>query len=232
VGSSDRYALASFPLLPWSNRISNGGFEYDGFHHPVKPNRVGEPYPTHGDGWLQPWIISPPRDDTVEMSLISEAFDGNPYAYRALQCFVLIEGGMDQMLTVTRTGIRPLPYGLGEHPFFLRSANTCLTTSVQGVWLSGKDPLPTVHTTEFPESWKPRRGMDVNGTWIDNAYAGWSGEACISWPEHQPDLPFVLNRCPIPWTCSICLRCWVCRCCVLTRVSHPRNSSSLPVIAL
>jgi len=40
--------------------------------------------------------------------------------------------------------------------------------------------------------------MDVNGTLIDNAYTGWSGEACISWPEHQLALtmhvPDILNR--------------------------------------
>ncbi|HEY8904522.1 MAG TPA: hypothetical protein VIM63_00645 [Rhodoferax sp.] len=73
-----------------------------------------------------------------------------------------------------------------------------MTTSVRGVWLSGNDPLPTAHTAEFPESWDPRCGMNVNGTLIDNAYTGWSGEACISWPEHQLTLttrvPKILNR--------------------------------------
>jgi len=78
-----------------------------------------------------------------------------------------------------------MPYGLGLHPWFLRSATTRLTTSVQGVWLSGADPLPTKHTTEFPAGWDPRAGMEVNGTLIDNAYTGWSGQACIAWPEHQ-----------------------------------------------
>ncbi|OIQ72801.1 aldose 1-epimerase [mine drainage metagenome] len=119
------------------------------------------------------------------MTLDSQSFDSNPYVYQALQRFVLIEGGMDQTLTVTHTGARPLPYGLGQHPFFLRSSGTRLTASVQGVWLSGKDPLPTAHTAEFPEGWDPRRSMDVNGTLIDNVYTGWSGEACISWPEHR-----------------------------------------------
>jgi aldose 1-epimerase len=171
--------------VSWSDRISTGGFEYDGVHYPVAPNRVGEPYPIHGDGWLQPWTLSQSQVDVVEMRLTSAAFQGNPYAYQALQRFVPMEDAMDQTLAVTHIGARPLPYGLSQHPSFLRSASTRLTTSVRGVWLSGNEPLPMAHTTEFPESWDPRCGMDVNGTLIDTAYTGWSGETCISWPEHQ-----------------------------------------------
>lgn len=198
AGSTDRYTLASFPLVPWSNRISAGGFDYDGVHYPMAPNRAGEPYPIHGDGWLQPWAVHQPQDDTVEMTLDSQAFAGNPYAYQALQRFVLMDGGMDQTLTVTHTGDSPLPYGLGQHPFFPRPVGTRLTTQVQGVWLSRPDCLPTQHTTEFPPSWDLRGGMDVNGSLIDNAYTGWSGEARIDWPDYPLTLtmrePNILSR--------------------------------------
>jgi aldose 1-epimerase len=188
AGSTDRYTLASFPLVPWSNRISAGGFEHDGVTYPLAPNRVGEPYPIHGDGWLQPWQLRQAAPNTVEMSLESQAFDGNPYVYHALQRFVLLDGGMDQTLTVTHQGAQPLPYGLGQHPFFLRSATARLTTQVKGVWLSGADPMPTEHTTDFPAGWDPRSGMEVSGGMVDNVYTGWSGHARIVWPEHRLSL--------------------------------------------
>jgi aldose 1-epimerase len=54
VGVSDCYTLACMPLVPWSNRVSGGGFEFNGVAYPLAPNCVGEPYPIHGDGWLQP----------------------------------------------------------------------------------------------------------------------------------------------------------------------------------
>jgi len=184
-GDIDRYTLASFPLVPWSNRISAGGFDHAGVHYPIQPNRAGEPYPIHGDGWLQPWNLRKTADNTVDMVLESQAVNGNPYAYHALQRFVLLEGGMDQTLTVTHQGVQPLPYGLGQHPFFLRSPMARLTTQVQGVWLSGADPLPTEHTRNFPSSWDPRGGMDVSGDMVDNVYTGWSGQARLVWPEHQ-----------------------------------------------
>jgi aldose 1-epimerase len=154
-------------------------------NYPIQANRVGEPYPIHGDGWLQPWDLHQTADNTVEMRLESQAFEGNPYAYQALQRFVLLEGGMDQTLTVTHQGARPLPYGLGQHPFFLRSPTAQLTAPVQGVWLCGADPLPTEHTTDFPASWDLRAGMQASGVMIDNVYTGWSGQARLVWPEHQ-----------------------------------------------
>ena len=46
--TQDLYQLASFPMVPWSNRISGGGFTHDGQFHPMQPNRAGEPYPIPG----------------------------------------------------------------------------------------------------------------------------------------------------------------------------------------
>jgi aldose 1-epimerase len=188
----DRYSLASFAMLPWSNRISGGGFEHDGVFHSMTPNRVGEPYPIHGDGWLQPWTLTQPDQDTMVMTLVSRRFAGNPYDYEATQTFRLLPGGLDQTVSVTHKGATPLPYGLGLHPWFERNSLTRLRAGVQGVWLSGADPLPTVHTQKFPSTWDPRQGMDVNGTLIDNAYTGWCGEASITWPEHQLQLHMVV----------------------------------------
>lgn len=181
----DRYSLASFAMLPWSNRISGGGLEHDGQFHPMAPNHTGEPYPIHGDGWLQPWALTQPDQDTLLMALESHQFDGNPYDYHATQTFQLLEGGLDQTVRVTHLGETALPYGLGLHPWFLRSPQTRLQTNVRGVWLSGDDPLPTRHTAQFPPSWDLNAGLDVNGTLVDNAFTGWSGQAYIDWPEHQ-----------------------------------------------
>ena len=181
--STDRYTLASFPLVPWSNRISQGGFVHEGVTYPMHPNRTGEPYPIHGDGWLQAWQLSQPAADTVEMTLTSKHFDGAPYHYKSLQRFVLHENGMRQTLQVTHLGAASLPYGLGQHPAFLRTPLATLQAPVQGVWLSGADPLPTTHTQDFPTSWDPRASMPVSGSLIDNAYTGWTGNAHIDWPE-------------------------------------------------
>lgn len=190
----DLYQLASFAMVPWSNRISGGGFEHAGQFHPMRPNRVGEPYPIHGDGWLQPWQLTQPAPDTLQMQLRSERFDGNPYEYECVQTFRLVNGGLDQSVQVRHLGAQPLPYGLGLHPWFPRTPGTRITAPVQGVWLCGDDPLPTEHTQHFPPGWDLNTGAPANGGLIDNAYTGWGGFAQIDWPElglrltaHMPD---------------------------------------------
>lgn len=181
----DLYNTASFPLVPWSNRITGGGFDHDGQFYRIANNREGEAYPIHGDGWLQAWTLSQPAANALEMTLTSDRFQGNPYQYNALQRFVLSEDGMNQTLTVTHTGAKPLPYGLGQHPCFTRTPQCQLQADVQGVWLSGADPIPTAYTEDFPPSWNLAEGMPANGTLIDNGYTGWSGLGHVVWPEKQ-----------------------------------------------
>lgn len=180
---TDRYRLGSFPLLPWSNRITAGGIQAQGKVYPIAPNRQGEPYPIHGDGWLQPWELLQTGPDSIEMHLQSQHFQGNPYHYRALQRFTLEEGGLRQWLEVTHLGPQPLPYGLGQHPCFTRRADTWLQAQVSGVWMCGDDPIPTHHRSEFPLDWDLPAGMPAMGSLIDNAYTGWDGAASIHWPH-------------------------------------------------
>jgi aldose 1-epimerase len=178
----DPYTFASFPLVPWSNRIGRGGFEHDGRFHAVAPNRAGERYPIHGDGWLQPWQARREDDDAVSMTLESDRFAGDPYVYRAEQRLRLVEGGLDQELSVTHLGEGSLPYGLGQHPYFLRPPGTRLRAPVTGVWLSGDDPIPTAHSEDLPPDWN-LADTPATGPFVDNAFTGWSGEAHVEWPS-------------------------------------------------
>ncbi len=181
--TADLYRMASFAMVPWSNRISCGGFFHAGRFHPMQLNRAGEPYPIHGDGWLQPWSLRQPAPDTLEMALHSDRFQGNPYHYECVQTFRLVPGGLDQSVLVRHLGPEPLPYGLGLHPWFPRTPDTRISAPVQGVWLCGSDPLPTRHTEWFPEGWNLNGGISAHGNLIDNAYTGWGGTARIAWPE-------------------------------------------------
>jgi aldose 1-epimerase len=178
-------ALASYPLLPWSNRISDGGFEHEGRFHPLQPNTPDDPYPIHGDGWLQPWTLADPAPDGAAMVLRSERFGGSPYVYEARQAFTLSDGGLQQTLTVTNRGPEALPFGLGQHPWFTRTPACRLTTGVAGVWMSRPDRIPTGYTAEFPDGWDLNTGAMVDRLVIDNGFGGWSGDALIAWPERN-----------------------------------------------
>ncbi|MFN6993593.1 MAG: aldose 1-epimerase [Aquincola tertiaricarbonis] len=183
-GGTDLYRCASFAMVPWSNRISGGSFESaPGRFHAMQPNRQGEPYPIHGDGWLQPWQVAEHGPAHATLVLTSFEHGGNPHHYEATQRFALDAEGLDQVLTVRHLGTEPLPYGLGVHPWFERTPRTRLQAPVQGVWLSGDDPIPTGYSTQLPDDWNLSAGIDAHGSFIDNAFGGWAGTARIEWPE-------------------------------------------------
>lgn len=181
--SADTVRLASFAMLPWVNRISGGGFAHGGQFHAIRPNRAGEAYPIHGDGWQQAWTIEQPCADTLQMRLRSQHFQGNPHDYEALQSFRLCAAGLEQSLSVRHLGNRPLPYGIGLHPWFPRTPATRISAPVQAIWLCAQDLLPTVHSAQFPPGYDLNQGLSAHGELIDNAYTAWGGLAHIDWPE-------------------------------------------------
>ena len=65
-------------LIPWSNRISGGGFEFDGRFHAIEPNVEGEPFPLHGDAFQRPWRLT--RRTGTEMELALEDGRSDPTA--------------------------------------------------------------------------------------------------------------------------------------------------------
>ena len=183
-----RVAQASYPLVPWSNRISNGGFVVAEKRYSVAPNATGMPYPIHGDGFLQPWQYTQLDASSLNMTLESDKFNGNPHHYRAEQSFKLVDGGMDQSLTVTHLGHTPLPYGLGLHPWLPRNELTTLQAKVSGVWLSHADCLPKEHVADFPPTWDLNSGISAAGSLIDNCFTGWDGAAHVTWPDQALQL--------------------------------------------
>jgi aldose 1-epimerase len=193
--SEDRYTLACFPLVPWSNRITGGGFEHDGVFYQIHANRLDEHYPIHGDGWLQTWQVADQTANSIRLMLESRGFDGSPYRYRSTQTFTLLENGLQIDLTVTHLGQKQLPYGLGLHPYFTRNERTRLQMKTEGVWLSGDDPIPTELTTHFPETWDYNTAAPLDGPMIDNCFNGWDGKAVISYPDRGLELTMRMFDC-------------------------------------
>ncbi|MFL9879542.1 aldose 1-epimerase [Herbaspirillum rhizosphaerae] len=199
AGSSDLYTTACFPLVPWSNRITEGGFMHKGLHYPVLQNRAGENYPIHGDGWLQAWQAEAYTDNSVVLTLSSEQYDGDPYTYSATQTLTLRDDGLQIDLQVTNRGAEELPFGLGLHPYFPRNAATRLQSRADGVWLCGADPIPTGHTQSFPATFDYNQFATVDfpadGPLIDNCFTGWDGVSRIDYPDRGLRIEMRMEDC-------------------------------------
>jgi aldose 1-epimerase len=185
-GLQDPFCLGGLALLPWSNRMTQGGFAHQGVHYAVPENRAGEPYPIHGDGWMQSWNVASQGEDEAVLRLESRRHHGNPHEYDAQQHIRLHENGFSLTLAVTHRGRVSLPYGLGMSLCFACDQDSRLQAPASGIWLSGPDPIPIAHTSSFPAGWDFRRpAPPAAGQPLDNCYTGWDGEMRLSRPREH-----------------------------------------------
>lgn len=169
-------------LAPWSNRISGGGFEFEKRFHAIEPNVEGEPFPLHGDAFQKPWRLARRTGSEAEFVLSDGAI--GPYRYHASVLYALEDGALSATLTVENRAAIRLPYGLGFHPWFRRSARTSLQASANSVWLEDERHLPTrmAPLTDHPD-WDFSKRAPLPDTWVNNAFEGWDGRASIVQPD-------------------------------------------------
>jgi aldose 1-epimerase len=186
------FDLANNLLVPWSNRISGGGFHFGGRFHPLEPNLSGEPYPIHGNGFSSAWSIENASTEKVELSLRSNG--PGPFRYAAGATYALDAGALSMWLSVRNLGPEPLPFGLGLHPWLVRTPGTLLQAKAQRVTLENSDHLPV---GQAPISSRPEwdfatpRALPV--AWINNAFLRWDGHARVLWSERGLALEIVAD---------------------------------------
>jgi aldose 1-epimerase len=176
-GQPDRGAMymASFPMVPFCNRIEDGQFTWNGRLADLgTAPEVGEPHAIHGQGWRWRWDVLDSDDSKVTLSYLHPAGRW-PWRYRATQTLTLEPGRLDQTITLENLSDEPMPYSLGFHPWFERPAR--ITANVDGMWV-GDDV--------FPDRWIEAdafRSFDVDRADFDNAFTGWDGKAMIDFGE-------------------------------------------------
>jgi aldose 1-epimerase len=101
------FDLANNLLVPWSNRISGGGFHFRGRLHRLEPNVHREPYPIHGNGFSSAWSVRNASAEKVELSLTSSG--PGPFCYEARATYALHAGALSMWLSVGNLGPEPCP---------------------------------------------------------------------------------------------------------------------------
>jgi len=221
----DPYALACFPLLPWANRVSQGGFALDGRHLDLALNRQGEPFPIHGDAWLQPWSVRSQDPDTLTLALDSSRPAASPYHFEATQQFRLHPDGLDIVLQARALDAFALPYGIGLHSCFADAAGASLQASSSGVWMPGGADPGERRLEPVPAQWACSSPRPVSDLVVDHCFDGWDGQAQIDWP--QRGLRLRLRTTPAERQFQLCRRAgqdsiW------FEPVSHPVDAFHLP----
>lgn len=181
---NDVLNMACFPLVPFSNRIENGTFMYDGRKIVLaKSTPLPDSHPLHGHGWENPWEIFALDDNhaTLTYTHPADAFDGWPWSYKAVQEFTLSASALTVTLAVTNLDNKKMPCGLGLHPYFPADPSTRAYAGLAGLWLTNEHCIPVKHVP-IPAEWDFNRGINPLGPVIDNCFTGWDGRATITQP--------------------------------------------------
>lgn len=182
----DPLGMSCFPLVPFSNRIRRGRFEFQGRQVTLPLNRSDMPHTIHGHGWQAAWTVSDRSADALTLEYVHAA-DAWPYPYRARQHFRLTDAALSITLEVENTGSEAMPGGLGLHPYFNRRDGARVAAAVHGVWLTDDEVMPT-ELASVPTDWRLSEGLDVDAVALDNGFTGWTGHARIDWPASRQAL--------------------------------------------
>lgn len=198
--------MASFVMLPWSNRITNARFTFEGRDYTLRAN-TPQGFAIHGDGRQRPWRVIAQRDDAITCALDSRDFpDYNfPFPLRAELRYSLSETTLSTTLTLINVGERAMPAGFGFHPYFNRGFGASdadearLQIRVSGVY----PPLPGMASrpVSAPGATDDRLAapggpmapllpeqdfsalQTIGARDIDHCFGGWDGRAIIAYPS-------------------------------------------------
>lgn len=177
---------SSYPLVPYSNRIGDGRFSFEGVDYALRPNATISPHPLHGVGWLRAWDVTAVAPESVSLALVHASSGRDdpewPWSFAATQTIALDDAGLHLTLTVTNEDSGLMPAGIGMHPFFPKSPRMELQFEAAAVWRNDALMLPQERASVPPE-WHFAIRRPVADLTVDNCFADWSRSALLYWPE-------------------------------------------------
>lgn len=174
---------ASFPLVPFVNRVRGGRFAFRGREVVLTPNMAPDPSPLHGQGWLGAWEVET-QGDAHAVLRFDHAPGEWPWAYEARHEIALDAEGLSLTLSCRNLSDAPMPCGLGQHPYFPCTRETRIDTGVEHVWTIDEHVLPIEKVAaegRYALADRLACGQD-----LDHGYGGWDGEARLT----TPGVPF------------------------------------------
>ncbi len=202
--------MSSFPLVPWFGRLRNGTFEFEGQRVTYPSAKPESPHSIHGMARNKPWSVESQQESELVLRYV-HAEDAWPYPFVAEQRFVLEELRLQVHLTVTNTGHRVMPLGIGHHPYFVRHPNTTLTATVGKAWISDEEVMP-LSLEDHPDAPALREGITIDRHVFDHPFTEWNHVADIHWPDERRTLRMTATQ-PLdflvvysppgkPWFCA------------------------------
>lgn len=200
LAEADSSRMASYLLVPFSNRLRDARFRFGGRTYQLRSN-MPEGHVIHGDVRQRAWAVKATRADSLTLTFDSRDFaDINfPFPFTVMVRYELTGDVFDSTLTLTNVGVEPMPAGFGFHPYFNRALAVPgeaveLQAKVRGVY---PGLIPPTAAGPLPPDQDFSVSRPLGDAFFDHCFAGWDGRATIRWP-HSGVLATL--ECPPPLT--------------------------------
>lgn len=179
-GAGNVLGVASFPMIPFANRIGNNAFEFEGRRYSFAANNPPEIYHVHGTAWHRPWVAKQGGSGSAVLKL--EVADPALHSYRAEQHFSLTDAGLELVTSVTNIGTRTMPFGFGHHPWFDRDADTTVQFGATTFHLNEPEGM-IGQRIGLPPDVSFNTAQPLPRYWRCTDYGGWDGRATVTFPS-------------------------------------------------
>jgi aldose 1-epimerase len=177
--------FSSYTLAPWSNRIPNGQFSFDGQEYQLRINNAKEQTARHGDVQDRTWKV------VNHGSYLECTFDSSwypdinfPFPFAMTITHTLKNSMYITHMTLTNTGSSPMPVGMGIHPYFLRRSHTPkLRFNAERIYLTDSSNIPQKAAQSIPERFDFTNPKPLDDDGIDHVYQGWDGILEMVWED-------------------------------------------------
>ncbi|MFV0632868.1 aldose 1-epimerase [Demequina sp.] len=181
-------ATASYPLVPWSNRIRGGLLRFAGREYQLRVN-FPDGTAIHGTGWDFPWTVVEHTDTRAVLELVSRDFYGVnwPWTFTARFTYELDGTAFRWTYALTNTDHETFPAGYGHHPYFVRSvagsADALLQVEADKAYAL-VDAMAASEAAEIRPAADFRSARPLGEAFVDDCLTGRRGErlATIDWP--------------------------------------------------
>jgi len=186
IEAGNIFLASCFPMLPYSNRIENGRFSFQGQTHHIRKNRPDFIFPIHGNGWEKSWQIDRETETNCDLSLTysPEAGGGWPWAFEAHQKIIIDGPNLTFRLSVKNMDNEPFPVGFGLHPAFSHAKTAQVKFRTGSMWACDTRLIP-VRQIALTRETDFSLGKKIIGNQLDNCFENWTGFAQIKWPEFE-----------------------------------------------
>jgi len=187
TGKAAKLSQCNFLLLPYSNRIRDGKFGFEGKNYQLEN---AERHAIHGVVRKLPWVISTADSQQISATLDTRQHDNVnwPWPFLAKTELRVSDNQLISTLEIQNLADSAMPVGGGWHPYFVRHLqqnDPSLTVPVTGFYPdTDGDCLPTGGPEPIPEELNFTRSTALpEHQRIDHCFAGLHGPLVITWPD-------------------------------------------------